>query len=164
MIQAENGGLFFENGFMPFNLETCYLGANVPEQKKFDISLVHMRYNKTAVDQLMHPNHKKITILREPTTYFISSWRYYSNFYPKLRKNLPLYENKVFDADSSDADFLGEMEDFLKKPLEYLGNVPFSHGSHFFLYNPQMVFFGYPSYLLKTTRKVDNINITLDFG
>ena len=43
------------------------------------------------------------------------------------------------------------MEDFLKEPTKYLESLPFSHGAHFFLYNPQLVFFGYPSYLLKYT-------------
>ena len=41
------------------------------------------------------------------------------------------------------------MEEFLEKPTEYLKNYHFNHGANFFLYNPQFVFFGYPSYLLK---------------
>ena len=38
--------------------ETCYLGRNLPDQPKFDISYVHMRYNRTAVNEVMHPDHK----------------------------------------------------------------------------------------------------------
>ena len=43
------------------------------------------------------------------------------------------------------------MEDFLLQPTKYLESLAFSHGAHFFLYNPQLVFFGYPSYLIKYT-------------
>ena len=38
------------------------------------------------------------------------------------------------------------MEDFLKEPTKYLEKLSFSHGAHFFLYNPQLVFFGYPRF------------------
>ena len=53
-----NGGFFFENGYMPFNAETCFLGRNLQPRPLFDISYVHMRYNRTAVNLLMQPNHK----------------------------------------------------------------------------------------------------------
>jgi len=69
--------LFFVNGYMPFRIEACWLGRNIKPTPIFDISYVHMRYNKTAVDKLMHPKTKKISILREPKTNFISSWKYY---------------------------------------------------------------------------------------
>jgi len=58
MGEVSNGGFFFKNGFMPFTAETCYMGRNLPDQPKFDISYVHMRYNKTAVNEVMHPDHK----------------------------------------------------------------------------------------------------------
>ena len=47
--------MFFENGYMPFNLDTCFLGRDIPDRPKMDISYVHMKYNKTAVDEVMHP-------------------------------------------------------------------------------------------------------------
>ena len=34
-----------------------------------------MRYNKTAVDDLMHPETRKVTILRDPMANFMSSWK-----------------------------------------------------------------------------------------
>ena len=58
--ETANGGFFFNNQYMPFNAETCYLGKNVNPRPVFDISYVHMRYNKTAIDYLMHPDHKVI--------------------------------------------------------------------------------------------------------
>ena len=57
---------------------------------KFDISYVHMRYNKTAVDEVMNDEVKKISILRDPAENFVSSWRYYSKLTEKIRKMLPL--------------------------------------------------------------------------
>ena len=57
---------------------------------KFDISYVHMRYNKTAVSEVMNDEVKKISILRDPSENFISSWRYYSKLTEKLRKMLPV--------------------------------------------------------------------------
>ena len=47
--------MFFENGYMPFTLDTCFLGRDIPDRPKMDISYVHMKYNKTAVDEVMHP-------------------------------------------------------------------------------------------------------------
>ena len=58
MGETANGGFFFENQYMPFNAETCYLGRNIEPRPVYDISYVHMRYNKTAINHLMHPDHK----------------------------------------------------------------------------------------------------------
>jgi len=117
MGESSNGGFFFANAYMPFNAETCFLGSNLPKRPLFDISYVHMRYNKTAINMLMHPDHKKITILRDPFENFISSWRYYPGFYLDMRKRLPMYApgGKTFPGSSTDADFLSEMEEFLEK-------------------------------------------------
>ena len=53
------------------------------------------------------------------------------------------------------------MEDFLKKPNDIMSKFHFAHGAHFFLYNPQLVFFGYPSYLLKYTSSY-HVNLLVD--
>ena len=47
--------MFDKNAYMPFNAETCFLGRGIKNRPKFDISYVHMRYNKTAIDELMQP-------------------------------------------------------------------------------------------------------------
>ena len=49
----------------------------------------------------------------------------------------------ILTKSNSDADFIAEMEDFLVEPATYLADLPYSHGAHFFLYNPQFVFFGW---------------------
>ena len=43
MGEAPNGGMFFLNGYMPFSENVCYLGRDIPQRPKFDISYVHMR-------------------------------------------------------------------------------------------------------------------------
>ena len=53
------------------------------------------------------------------------------------------------------------MEDFLKRPNDIMSKFHFAHGAHFFLYNPQLVFFGYPSYLLKYTSSY-HVNLLVD--
>jgi hypothetical protein len=80
-----------------------------------------------------------------------------------MRKKLPFYTelNNTFIADDEDADFIAEMEDFLKNPNEIMSRFHFAHGAHFFLYNPQLVFFGYPSYLLKYTSSF-HVNLLVD--
>ena len=42
-----------------------------PKVKQYK-SYVHMRYNKTAIDDLMHPQTRKVTILRDPMDNFMS--------------------------------------------------------------------------------------------
>jgi len=38
MGETDNGGLFFDNDFMPFNEKTCFLGKTIEPRPKFDIS------------------------------------------------------------------------------------------------------------------------------
>ena len=40
------------------------------------------------------------------------------------------------------------MEDFLLQPLDYLKNFTYDHSTWRFIFNPQMIFFGKPTYLL----------------
>ena len=41
-IRGKSGGLFFENGYMPFTAETCFLGRDLPTRPLMDLSYVHM--------------------------------------------------------------------------------------------------------------------------
>lgn len=50
--------------------------------------------------------------------------------------------------DNKNANFYGEMDQFLTKPWEYLESFHFAHSAYLFVVNPQFLFFGYPSYLL----------------
>ena len=43
MGESPNGAMFFLNGYMPFNENLCYIGRDIPDRPKFDISYVHMR-------------------------------------------------------------------------------------------------------------------------
>ena len=40
--ECSNGGMFFSNGYMPFNEKVCFLGRDMENRPKFDISFVHM--------------------------------------------------------------------------------------------------------------------------
>ena len=79
-----------------------------------------MRYNRTAVEMVMKPDTKKISILRDPLTNFVSSWRYYNGLMKDMRQSLPMYRinHKVF-IETKDADFISEMEEFLKVTDKY---------------------------------------------
>ena len=55
---------------MPFTEETCFLGKDIPNRPKIDISSIHIRYNKTAIDRVMQPDVKKISVLR-----YVSNWQ-----------------------------------------------------------------------------------------
>ena len=71
MGEFGNGGLFFLNGYLPFNEKFCHLGRDIPKSPPFDISFVHLRYNKEAIERVMKPNAKKVSILRHPEQNFI---------------------------------------------------------------------------------------------
>ena len=62
-------------------------------------------------------------------------------------------KTKTFDPKEKDPDVYSEIEEFLQKPEHYLENVDFHHGPQLFLYHPQFIFFGYPTYLIKFTEK-----------
>lgn len=71
----------------------------------------------------------------------------------KLRQKLPLYQTKEFDPKEKEPDVYTEIEQFLEKPNFYLENVDFHHGPQLFLFHPQLIFFGYPTYLIRFTEK-----------
>ena len=88
MGECGNGAMFFANGELPFNLDVCFVGRDFKQRPKFDLSFVHMKYNRTAVDELMQPDTFKVSILRDPVENFISSWRYYNGLIKDLRSKV----------------------------------------------------------------------------
>ena len=117
------------------------------------------RYNRTAIDNLMHPSTFKVTILRDPLDNFLSSWKYYNGLTKEMR--VRINEDISPKPDIKHPDFYKEIEQFLTKPWEYLSHFPYSHSAFLFVVNPQFVFFGYPSYILQNieqrlTNLVDN--------
>ncbi|CBY39255.1 unnamed protein product [Oikopleura dioica] len=150
MGECGNGAMFFANGEMPFNLDVCFVGRDFKDRPKFDISFVHMKYNQTAVNELMQPDTFKVSILRDPVENFISSWRYYNglikDFREMIMKDIPVEKRP---KEGEDPDYFLEIEQFLTKPVDYLSDYAYSHAAHLMVMNPQLVFFGVPSYLLK---------------
>jgi len=96
----------------------------------------------------MHPNTFKISILRDPVSNFMSSWKYYNGLLQELRKDVNSKISPKIDFERS-PNFNLEMETFLKSPWEYLSNFPYQHAAYLFVVNPQLIFFGFPTYLLK---------------
>lgn len=165
MGESNNGAMFFLNGYMPFNEDVCFLGRDIPDRPRFDISYVHMKYNRTAIDRLMQLNTFKISILRDPLANFMSSWKYYNGLTKELRDKVN--DDIVPKLDKEKPDFYKEMDQFLTKPWEYLESFSFGHSAYLFGVNPQMVFFGFPSHLLRTTENfgsnlVDNWLLQID--
>jgi len=150
MGESNNGAMFFLNGYLPFNENLCFLGRDIPDRPLFDISYVHMRYNRTAVDRVMKKDVFKVSILRDPLSNFMSSWKYYNGLTKEMRVKIR-EDMKPEDRgkdDNKNANFYGEMDQFLTKPWDYLESFHFAHSAYLFVVNPQFLFFGYPSYLL----------------
>ena len=64
-----------------------------------------------------------------------------------------MYSNNNTTAPHDDFDTLTEIEQFFEKPNFYLQNIDFEHGPQLFLYHPQLIFFGKPTYLIRFTQK-----------
>ena len=62
--EQPNSALFFRTDYLPFSSDDCYLGRDVQPSPKFDISFVHLRYNREAIEKVLKPDMKKVTILR----------------------------------------------------------------------------------------------------
>ena len=104
--QPKNNGGMARND-RPINLEEdCWIGKNSKIEKKFNISTNHLHYNKTAVNALMSSNHFKLTILRNPESQFVSSFKVSKfstktrNFWPKIltkfwQRGWKIFENLI---------------------------------------------------------------------
>ena len=62
--EQANGGIWFINSYLPFSENVCFLGRDIPNRPRIDISACHIRYNKTAIDTVLQPYNRKISILR----------------------------------------------------------------------------------------------------
>jgi hypothetical protein len=99
----------------------------------------------------------------------MSSWKYYNGLTKEMRQ-LIVADMKNYDDWEKNPNWIREIEQFLVKPFEYLKPWPYSHSAWLFTVNPQLIFFGVPSYLLtnseqKLANLVDNwiSNIAEDF-
>ena len=76
---------------------------------------------------------------RNPKDQFISSWTYYNKLFTSLRQLLSSYNEH-------NPDYIGEIEEFLESPHELMKNA--SMTIRILQQNPQLIFFGYPSFYL----------------
>ena len=137
------GGFIF-NDHLPFSLDSCFLGKYITPRPVFDISYTHLKFNKSAIDLIMHPGTKKISILRHPVSHFRSSWMYFQSQLGKLRDAGRV--TKVFPQDSTPEQ---EMEIFLENPAFFKKWLSFDDALYMFIINAQLGFFGYPRYGFK---------------
>ena len=105
----------------------------------FDISYTHLKFNKSAIDLIMHPEVKKISILRHPVAHFRSSWMYFQPQLQELR-NIGRTTEK-FPVDSTPEQ---EMEIFLQNPAFFKNWLSYDDALFMFIINAQLGFFGYP--------------------
>ena len=80
----------------------------------------------------------------------MSSWKYYNGLTKEMRVKINADIKPTLDMDKN-PDWYKEIEQFLKKPWEYLSSFAYSHSAYLFVVNPQFIFFGYPSYLLQNS-------------
>ena len=74
LIGEGTAGLY--HNARPFNLDDCWIGKYDSSQR-FNISANHLHWNKTAIDSLMWSPYKRIAVVREPESQFISSYTFY---------------------------------------------------------------------------------------
>lgn len=149
LLGENNGGMAHNE--RPLNLEDdCWIGKNSETQKKFNISTNHIHYNRTAVDALMAAPYHRVTILRDPETQFVSSFKFYHDLFPKLAMKLnpnadynqKRRETRDLKYKPGQDDILFEMEKFLDNPWTYIRNFTPRDWSWMALVRPQLLFFG----------------------
>ena len=74
LIGEGTAGLY--HNARPFSLEDCWIGK-YDKSYTFNISANHLHWNKSAIDTLMAKPYKRIAVVREPESQFISSYTFY---------------------------------------------------------------------------------------
>ena len=119
----------------------CWLGKY--KQMKFNISTQHLKYNKTLIDSVMMPNYKSISIIREPTSNFISSYRYYQYMMGAIWMPIGLRKEK---KNPSTEILYKEMEDFLQSTehaRKVIASIPATSFARLGTYRSELLYFGY---------------------
>ena len=60
----------------------CWIGKSL--NMRYSISTQHLKYNRTLIKEVMKPGSKYFSIIREPTSNFVSSYRYYQSLLGRL--------------------------------------------------------------------------------
>jgi hypothetical protein len=61
---------------------------------------------------------------------------------------------KLKSYNSAKPDIEAEISEFLKNPLHHLSDFYYDSSEYMFTFNPQFIFFGYPSYLASNEEKL----------
>lgn len=68
------------------------------------MSTQHLKYNRTLIKNLMNPGSKYISIVREPTSNFVSSYRFYQNQMSSLWRQFGFQDRTKMLADDVKPD------------------------------------------------------------
>ena len=160
---GENHAGMYKND-RPFSTSSdCWIGKS-DKNVKFDISTNHLHYDKEEIGAVMKPGFKKIGIIREPESQFISSFSFYHGGIHPLTQfinpdaayhesaandSIPIY--KKIAPTTEDLEF--EMDKFLKEPFKILDMVPlekikrrhnrYAHWIWMATVRPQLLYYGY---------------------
>ena len=75
----------------------CWIGKSTG--MSYSMSTQHLKYNRTLIKNLMNPGSKYISIVREPTSNFVSSYRFYQNQMSSLWRQFGFQERTKMSAD-----------------------------------------------------------------
>lgn len=121
----------------------CWVGKHLG--MKFNISTQHLKYNRDLINSVMIPGHKKISIIREPTSNFISSYRYYQYMMTSIWLDVGL--RTIRDKKNPPTEILyKEMEDFLQSfehAEKVIRRIPPTSFARLGTYRSQLLYFGY---------------------
>ena len=70
----------------------CWIGKSTG--MTYSMSTQHLKYNRSVIKGLMEPGSKYVSIIREPTSNFVSYYRYYQGGLKKLWSQFGFREHK----------------------------------------------------------------------
>jgi len=160
LIGEGTAGLY--HNARPFSLEDCWIGK-YDKSYTFNISANHLHWNKSAIDSLMAKPYKRIAVVREPESQFISSYTFYHGSlfhlanalnpnaeYLRYNKKHPEYRRPEPGQESrreTTADLEYEIEKFLTRPYDFIhendpADIEGGWWGWMATIRPQLLFFG----------------------
>ena len=105
--------------------QDCWIGK-FDETRKFNISTNHLHYNRSAIEHVMTPSVKKIGIVREPESQFISSFSFYHGGLKTVRPQLLFFGLSPNGIPSWSEEKLnrGEVLNWLRKVFKNYSSRP----------------------------------------
>lgn len=122
----------------------CWIGKGQNHQNiKFDISTQHLKYNRTFMDGVMKPNYKRISIIRQPTSNFISSYRYYQHHMEELWRPFGLRNDTTKTPTQTLFDEMEHLLQSFDHANRIIQALPPSSQARLRTYRSELLYFGY---------------------